>query len=155
MKPNYLIIPLVTVLVSVVGQRFTASGLGNWYKTLTLPSWTPPGSVIGLVWTTIVVLATASALLLWNAPAAKSRLTVLAAAFLANAALNVLWSWLFFVQHRMVLAGWEAILLDLSVLVLIALAWPVSRLAAALLVPYAAWVAFASYLTFTIAKLNR
>ena len=155
MKPNYIVIPLVTVLVSLLGQRFTSSGLEAWYKTLTLPSWTPSGGVIGAVWTTIFILATASALILWNAPAAKGRLPVLAAAFLANAALNVLWSWIFFAQHRLTLAGWEAILLDLSVIVLIVLAWPVSRLAATLLVPYAAWVAFASYLTFTVAKLNR
>jgi benzodiazapine receptor len=155
MKPSHLLIPLVTVAVSLIGQSFTSSGLSGWYKTLTLPSWTPPGSVIGIVWTTIFVLATVSALLLWNTPAAKGRLPVLAAAFLANAALNVLWSWLFFVQHRIVLAGWEAVLLDVSVLILIVLAWPLSRLAAALLVPYAAWVAFAAYLTFTVARLNR
>jgi len=155
MRPNYLIIPLITVLVSVLGQRFTSSGLASWYKTLNLPSWTPPGSVIGLVWTIIFACATASALILWNAPAAKARLPVLAAAFLVNAALNVLWSWIFFAQRRPTIAGWEAILLDLSILVLIALAWPISRLAALLLVPYAAWVAFAAYLNFTIARLNR
>jgi len=155
MKPNYIVIPLVTVLVSVVGQSFTSAGLESWYATLTLPSWTPPGGVIGAVWTTIFVLATASALILWNAPGAEKRRPVLASAFLANAALNVLWSWIFFVQHRLTLAGWEAILLDLSVIVLIVLAWPISRLAAMLLVPYAAWVAFASYLNFTIAGMNR
>lgn len=155
MKPNYLIIPLVTALVSVLGQRFTSSGLEAWYGTLTLPPWTPSGAAIGAVWTTIFVLATASALILWNAPAAKARQPVLAAAFLGNATLNVLWSWIFFVQRRLTLAGWEAVLLDLSVLVLIVLAWPVSRLAAMLLVPYAAWAAFASYLTFAVAKLNR
>ena len=155
MKPHYLIIPLVTVLVAVIGSRFTSVGLAEWYGTIKLPSWTPPGGVIGAVWTTIFILSTASALIIWNTPSAKAKLPVFAAVFLANAALNVLWSWIFFVQHRLVVAGWEAVLLGLTCVALVVLAWPVSRLAAALLMPYAAWVAFASYVTFTVARLNR
>jgi len=155
MKLRYLVIPLVTVLVAVVGSRFTSVGLESWYATIKKPAWTPPGSVIGAVWTTIFILSTASALILWNTAAAKARLPLLATVFLLNAALNVAWSWLFFVQHRLTLAGWEAVLLDLSCIALVVLAWPLSRLAAALLVPYAAWVAFATYLTFTIARMNR
>lgn len=119
------------------------------------PAWTPPGSVIGAVWTTIFVLSTIAALIIWNAPAAKPKLPVFAAVFLLNAVLNIAWSWLFFVQHRLTLAGWEALLLDLTCVALVVLAWPISRLAAALLMPYAAWVAFASYLTFTVARMNR
>ncbi len=155
MKPQHLIIPLVTILVAVIGSRFTSVGLAEWYGSIKLPPWTPPGGVIGAVWTTIFVLSTAAALIIWNAPAAKSKLPLFAAVFLLNAALNVAWSWLFFVQHRLALAAWEAVLLDLTCIALVVLAWPVSRLASALLMPYAAWVAFASYLTFTVARLNR
>lgn len=155
MRPNYLLIPLVTVLVAVIGSSFTSTGLGDWYTALKKPEWTPPGSVIGAVWTTIFILSTAAALIIWNAPAAKGKLPAFAIIFLANAVLNIAWSWLFFVQHRLTLAGWEAALLDLTCIALVVMAWPVSRLAAALLVPYAAWVAFATYLTFTIAKMNR
>ncbi|WKZ29262.1 MAG: TspO/MBR family protein [Patescibacteria group bacterium] len=154
MKPNYAIIPLVTVLTAVLGSRFTSSGLGSWYSTINLPSWTPPGGVIGLVWTTIFTLTAISALILWNTPSARLKLPTFAAVFLLNAALNVFWSYLFFSRHQIGAAVWEAIVLDLTVIVLIVLAWPISRLAAALLVPYAAWVAFASYLTYSVWKLN-
>lgn len=155
MKPNYLIIPLVTVLVSVLGSRFTSAGVGAWYKTIDLPAWTPPGSVIGAVWTTIFILSTISALILWNGATAKSRLPTLATVFLLNAALNVLWSYLFFSRHLIGLAAWESLALEATCLALVALAWPISRLASALLMPYAAWVAFATYLTYNVWGMNR
>lgn len=155
MKLNYVIIPIVTVLTAVLGSRFTSSGLGSWYSTINLPAWTPPGSVIGLVWTTIFTLSTIAALIIWNTPGVKAKLPVFAGIFLLNAVLNVLWSYLFFSRHQIGMAVFEAIVLDLTVIALIVLAWPFSRLASALLMPYAAWVAFASYLTYSVWKLNR
>lgn len=155
MKLNYVIIPIVTILTAVIGSQFTSAGLGSWYRSINLPSWTPPGQVIGLVWTTIFTLSTIAALILWNTPSAKAKLPLFAGIFLLNAVLNVLWSYLFFSQHQIGAAIFEAILLDLTVIALIILAWPISRLASALLMPYAAWVAFASYLTYSVWKLNR
>ncbi len=155
MKANHIVIPLVTVAVAVVGSSFTSSGLGSWYRSIHLPTWTPPGSIIGLVWTTIFILSTASALLLWNGSDSKARLPLLTGLFLLNAALNVLWSYLFFSRHLIGLAVWEAAALDATVIALVVIAWPLSRLASALLMPYAAWGAFATYLTYTVWKLNR
>ncbi len=155
MKANYFIIPLVTIAVAVIGSQFTSSSLSGWYRSINLPTWTPPGSVIGLVWTTIFTLSTIAALILWNTPNAKVKLPIFAAIFLLNAVLNVLWSYLFFSQHQVGAAIFEAILLDLTVIALVILAWPISRLASVLLMPYAAWVAFASYLTYNVWKLNR
>jgi len=155
MKLNYLLIPLVTLAVAVGGSVLTSAGVSGWYKTIKLPAWTPPGSVIGLVWTAIFALTAAAAFLVWNGSGAKPRLGLIAVVFLLNAALNVLWSLLFFRLHFMFAAGWEAALLDLTVIALIVLCWPISRLAAVLLMPYAGWAAFATYLTFTVWNLNR
>ncbi len=154
MKLNYLIIPLITFLVSVTGSRLTSGGM-DWYKTIKLPAWTPPGSVIGFVWTTIFILSTISALIVWNKFSRNKRFAWIIGLFLINAGLNVLWSFLFFNQH---LIGWsviEAGLLGLSVIGLIILIGPISRLAAWLLAPYAAWVSFATYLTYIIWTLNK
>jgi len=89
-------------------------------------------------------------------PGAKyaKRIPLIMAAFILNAMLNVGWSWLFFSLHLIGWAAWEAILLEASVIVLIVLIRPISRVAAGLLVPYAAWVAFATVLTFIIWQLN-
>ncbi len=66
----------------------------------------------------------------------------------------MLWSYLFFGLHLMSAATGEAALLFLSVLGVIAVVWPVSRVAAALLFPYAGWVAFATYLTLRVWTMN-
>ena len=58
MKLNYFLIPLVAFLTAYIGGRITGGGMA-WYKAIRLPSWTPPGGVIGAVWTTIFILSTA------------------------------------------------------------------------------------------------
>lgn len=153
MKLSYIIIPLITLATALLGSRLTSSGM-DWYKTINLPAWTPAGSIIGAVWTVLFVLATISALIIWNRSAHDTRFWWIVAIFVANAILNAGWSWLFFNQHLLGLAIFEAALLGASILALIILIWPSSRLAAALLVPYAAWVAFATFLTYKIWSLN-
>ena len=154
MKPNYLLIPLATVVTALGGSWITDRGM-NWYRAINLPAWTPAGSIIGAVWTVLFVLATIAALLIYNLiPKGKKRRQIMWA-FLANAVLNVLWSGLFFGWH---LSGWaiiEAMVLALSVLVLIILIWPKSKAAAVMLMPYFAWVCFAAHLTYSVWLLNK
>jgi tryptophan-rich sensory protein len=150
---GYFIIPLITLITALGGSSITTKGL-DWYKKIKLPSFTPPGSTIGLVWTIIFFLATASALIVYKLGAKSERFSLIVFAFIANALLNVCWSFLFFGLHNLQLAFIEAIILEISVLVLIILIWPVSRLAAYLLMPYSLWVAFASFLTFKVLSLN-
>lgn len=153
MKLNYIIIPLVTFLTALLGSLLTSGGM-NWYKTIGKPSWTPDGSLIGTVWTIIFILATISALIVFNKIPHDSRFKWIIAIFILNAVLNVLWSFLFFNQHLLGPAIFEAGLLGLSVLALIISIWPGSHLAASLLIPYAAWVFFATFLTYKVWSLN-
>lgn len=149
MKPNYFLIIGVALLTSVVGSLFTEAGLG-WYRTLRVPAYTPSSVVISVVWTIIFILATLSALLVWNRTRADGWRSWTIFAFIINAALNASWSYLFFVQHAVLPAAIEAVVLEFSIIALIALIWPRHRSAALLLVPYALWVAFATFLTFMI-----
>ncbi len=153
MKPNYIIIPLIAIFVAVIGSWLTSGGM-DWYKTINLPAWTPPGSVVGAVWTTIFILSTISALLIWNKSPRNKRFWWIVAIFLINGGLNIFWSFLFFNQHLIGLSVFEAGLLDLSVIALIIFIWPVSRWASILLIPYVCWVAFATYLTYSVFVLN-
>lgn len=154
LKLNYVVIPLITIITAVVGSSFTSSGMG-WYRTINLPTWTPEGGVIGMVWTVIFILSTISALLVWNKiPHKNKRFSLIVAVFILNSVLNVFWSDLFFNLHLIGLAVLEAAALGLSVIALIILIYPFSRLAAWLLVPYALWVTFATYLTYSIYLLN-
>lgn len=154
MKLNYLVIPLTTLGVAWLGSWLTNSGL-DWYRTIKLPAWTPPGSVIGFAWTVIFILGAISALIVWNKVPHQGRFWWIIVVLLINAGLNIGWSFLFFNQHLIGPAVWEAGLLGLSVLVLIIFIRPLSGWSSILLMPYLAWVIFATYLVYSVWLLNR
>ena len=74
--------------------------------------------------------------------------------FLAQLALNALWTPLFFGWHRPGVAFAEIVLLWLAIATTLTAFRPVSRVAAWLLAPYLAWVSFAAVLNFTLWRLN-
>jgi tryptophan-rich sensory protein len=65
MKKNYLLIPLIAIVVAVGGSLLTGLGM-DWYATLNLHPLTPAGSLIGMVWTFIFICTALSALSFWN-----------------------------------------------------------------------------------------
>jgi len=154
MKLNYFVIPLVTIITAITGSRITSQSAA-WYKTIKIPGWTPPGSTIGLVWTIIFIISTVAALIVFNRATINQKFYLIFVMFVINALLNVSWSYLFFGQHLILAAFFEALILDLSVIILIIAIWPISLTASLLLMPYAAWVTFASYLTYSIWLLNK
>lgn len=155
LKPNYFVIPLITILVSYLGSIFTSKGINSgWYDLINKPSWTPPGSIIGLVWTIIFILATISALIVWNKLERDKRFWKIIYLFIINAGLNLFWSFLFFAQGLIGIAMIESAILGISVYLLVYFIWPKSKLAASLLIPYAAWVTFATFLNYSILILQ-
>ncbi|MFA6215499.1 MAG: TspO/MBR family protein [Patescibacteria group bacterium] len=154
MKLNYLLIPLAVFAVGAWGSFITNGGLG-WYSKIKLPSYTPAGSVIGTVWTVIFILTMISVLIVWNRHFDQKNFWLIIILFAINGGLNIFWSYLFFGLHLLGPAAFEAGLLGLSVIALVILIWPFSLAAAILLLPYAGWVSFAAYLTYTIWNLNR
>lgn len=153
-KLNYVVIPLVTILTALLGSFLTSGGMG-WYSTIKLPAFTPPGYVIGMVWTAIFIISTIAALIFWNRATHNNKKVMVGIFLLTNAILNIAWSFLFFDLHLIKFAIFESGLLLLSVIELIIVILPTSRTAALLLVPYAGWVSFATYLTYVVWTLNR
>ena len=150
---GFTLIIHVVIAVSLIGGYFTSRGM-DWYRTLTLPAFTPPGSTIGMVWTVIYILSAVSACLIWHHRQAIPHYRLVGILLILNAVLNALWTLVFFTWH---LLGWaivEMVLLNLTTLAVIVLTWRHQRLAAALLLPYFAWVCFATYLAWTIWRLN-
>jgi tryptophan-rich sensory protein len=153
MKPNYYLIPIITIFTASVGGWLLAYGI-EWYDLLTLPAWAPNGIVLSLVWTILYACATLAALMVWNV---MPRDTVFATAIglLAfNVTLNMLWPAAFFWLQEFGPSLWMAVFLLLTTLGLVGVLWNYVRAAALLLLPYAVWVAYASYLTYVIWKLN-
>lgn len=153
-KPYWSVLPLVTVIVAALGSYFSSNGM-PWYNAVLIkPELTPPGWAFPLAWNIIFVATTCSALLIWNKAKRDTRFQTVMLLFLANAFLNVFWSLLFFNLHQLNWALIEMLALEASTLGLILLTWKSSKLASALLLPYAVWVGFASFLTYQIVQLN-
>ena len=123
----------------------------SFYAQLSKPSWAPPASVFGPVWSALYAMMGVSAWLVWRSPGPKA---VALGLFGAQLAANALWSWMFFAWHRGALAAVEVVVL-LALIAATAVAfWRSSRLAALLLAPYLLWVSFASVLTWALWRSN-
>lgn len=152
-----LIWPFVAALACVSVTAIAGillTDLGPWYDALRKPGWKPPDFLFGPIWTTIFLLQAGAFAWVWTSTDDPSTRTALVVSFLINLALNVLWNLLFFRWRRPDWAQWETILLWLSVLAMMVVMWPVSAVAALLLLPYLVWVALAGFLTLRIVQLN-
>ena len=125
----------------------------EWFRTLVRPSFAPPNWLFGPVWTLLYSMMAISAWLVWRASGfakARTALTV----FAVQLVLNATWSGLFFGLHNMGLAFAEIILLWIAIATTIAAFRTHSKLAAYMLLPYLAWVSFASVLNYGFWSLN-
>ena len=153
MTLTIIVAALWAIAVAAIGGLLT--DVGAWYHALRKPSWQPPDWLFGPAWTLILGLAAAAGALAWHAApdeAARARVLVL---FAINSVFHLLWSPLFFKLRRPDWALVEVPFLWLSILALIIGLAPFSPTAAWLLAPYLAWVTFATWLNFTIVRLNR
>ena len=143
---------LLSFAAAGIGGLASASA-GGLYRQMIQPAWAPPGWLFGPVWTVLYILMGVAAWMVWrerHQPGAKTALAL----YLAQLALNALWTWLFF-AWRMGAAAFAEILLLWSLILATLLAFRRVRPAAAwLLVPYLAWVTFAAALCFAIWRLN-
>ena len=148
-----LVILIVCLGAGGLGAIATTPEIDGWYRTITKPSWNPPDWIFSPVWTTLYVMMAISAWLVWKPAGFKAAATPLTL-FSIQLVLNIVWSWIFFSLHR---PGWafaEIILLWAAILATLIAFRQRSLWAGGLLVPYLAWVSFASVLNFTIWRLN-
>lgn len=144
---------LIAEGAGIIGAVFTVSSVKGWYLTLAKPAWTPPSWVFGPVWMTLYALMGIAAALVWNQkglPGAKLALWV----YGIQLALNALWSVLFFGLKHPGVALVEIMILSVFIIATTVLFWKLNTGAGALMLPYLAWVLFATYLNFAIWRLN-
>ena len=140
----------LTFCAAATGAMVSTSG---WYATLVKPSWNPPGWLFGPVWTVLYIMMAVAAWLVWLRGGWKAQRNALSF-YMAQWALNMLWTPLFFGFQYPGLAFAEVIVLALAVLATLISFWKVRTLAGVLLIPYMLWVGFAATLNFTIWRLN-
>ncbi len=149
-KPIYIAI-LLSLLIGGLGGA--ATEIGPWYFQLQKPSWQPPDWLFGPAWTTIYILTSIAGVKAWRRADEVQRRYFLGA-LLLNLVLNLLWSLIFFTSQRPDIALLEVVPLWLSILLMVLLVRGYSPQSALLMLPYLGWVAFATYLNWTIVQLN-
>jgi len=140
-------------VIAGIGGAVTARSVGTWYQSLTKPTFNPPDSVFGPVWTLLYIMVAVAGWRVWRAHAAPEKQRAMAAYFV-QLALNLGWSLIFFGARMIAVAAAEILLLLVTIAVTVVLFWRIDGAAAWLLVPYAAWVAFASVLNVALWRLN-
>jgi translocator protein len=144
---------VVTFAAAGLGNWATITSVGDWYQQLARPAWTPPDWVFGPVWTALYAMMAVAAWLVWR-QAGYLRASWPLGLYIVQVALNTLWSVLFFGLRNPALAAAEIVVLWLVILATLSAFWRRSAAAGWLVVPYAAWVAFAALLNFEFARLN-
>lgn len=128
----------------------SATKKGGWYRRINLPSFTPPDRVFAPVWTTLYASMGYSAFRFASRGGAQFGLGVA----LAHYFVNLSWSFVFFGMRRLRLAhGLNFVMLS-TLAYVVKTFYAVDRASAILLLPYAAWLTFATFLNAAICKLN-
>ena len=124
---------------------------GTWYAGLQKPSYNPPNWIFGPVWTVLYVMIAVAG---WRTYLQKTPPALPMQLWYVQMALNFMWSPVAFTLHSLA-AGLAIILMLLAVIVgFIWVQAPDNKPAALLFLPYAAWVAFASVLNYSLYRLN-
>jgi tryptophan-rich sensory protein len=148
-------------LAGWLGITFIAAALGaiasidaaDFYARLERPSWAPPGSVFGPVWSLLYLMMAVAAWRVWRRAGWQAGRGALLL-FLVQLVLNALWSWLFFAWQLGPVAFAEVLLLWALILATLLAFWRHDRIAGALLLPYLGWVGFAAVLNLAVWQAN-
>ena len=156
-KPRSILLAILwiaaSLLAGVIGTMLGGPMPDPWYDDLAKPAFNPPGWIFGPVWTTLYILMGIAAWRVSLAPPSPLRRSALIV-FVAQLALNAAWSGIFFGLHEIGWALAELAVLWVFILATIVLFVRLSKLSAALLLPYLGWVTFAGVLNFTLWQMN-
>jgi tryptophan-rich sensory protein len=148
---RYLVLAAFVALVlgggTLIGLTVQPDG---WYAALNKPPFNPPNWVFGPVWSLLYIMVALAGWLVWQREW-RSRMM---AAWVAQLALNFIWTPVFFGLHAPGAALAIIVALLIAILAFIVRGWSRDRAAALLFLPYAGWVGFATVLNAAIVYLN-
>ncbi len=147
------VVPTIMLLGTISGLISGSGEHNRWFAELVKPALQPPGWVFGLVWPLLYFMIALGFAMILHARGARGR-GIAIGLFLLQLLLNLLWSPIFFGQHK-VSTGLIIIILLVPLAIATAVSFGRIRKAAAwLMVPYIAWLCFATFLNFEINRLN-
>lgn len=155
-RPLKLVLAVaIPLAVGGLSGFVTAEAVSTWYPTLVKPAFNPPAWIFGPVWTVLYVMMGVAAFLVWRRGLGTEGVKNALLVFLVQLGLNGLWSILFFGMRSPGLALIEIVLLWLAIGATVARFRRVDPVAGGLLLPYWAWVSFATVLNLALWWLNR
>lgn len=145
--PKFIFAIGICLGVGFLGSFFTVSSIPTWYVFLNKPFFSPPNWIFAPVWTILYILMGISLYLIWQ----KKRVPNV---FWIQLILNAVWSIIFFGMKNPAFAMVDILVLWISIFLTIKTFNKINKLAGKLLIPYIAWVSFASILNLSIVLLN-
>lgn len=146
---GFIVSIAIAFIPSLVGNLV---GQSVWYDELDKPPLQPPGATFGIVWTILYFLTGVALFLIWRSSASNKQMAY--TLFGVHLVLNAAWSLVFFGLEM----PWGALAVLIALLITIVLSIlefrRIDKWASYLFIPYAAWVAFATYLNIGILVLN-
>jgi len=144
------LVPFVGGVVLVGLMLGYANTPDGWYAALNKPAFNPPNYLFAPIWFALYVCIGLAGARTWSRDPRSPAM----GAWVVQMALNFLWSPVFFGMHRIGLALGIILAMLTAIVAFIALQWRPDGIAALLFVPYAAWVAYATALNWSIFWLN-
>lgn len=144
---------VLCLIISASGGAVTATSVNDWYAGLNKPFFNPPNWLFAPVWTVIYFMIAFSGWRVWLTNGfAKTKLAF--GIYGAQLTLNLAWSFLFFGAQSPLLGLIDIIALLVLIVINTIIFFRLDRLAGILLLPYVAWIGYATLLNAAIWTLN-
>jgi benzodiazapine receptor len=151
---TFIICLAIPLAVGAISGFATTSEIDSWFSTLQKPSFNPPNTIFGPVWTSLYTLMGISLYMIWMSPAGDLRKKALRI-FGWQLFFNFWWSIIFFSFHLLFIAIIDILLMWVLIVYMIYLFRKIKPWAGYLNIPYILWVSFATILNISIWWLNK
>lgn len=126
----------------------------SWYQSLVKPEWAPPAWLFGPVWTVLYAIIAVSFGAVFYKTVKREFPSAVAVPFLLNLIFNFAFTPIQFGLRNNLLASIDILLVLITLIWAMALAYRHIRWVALINIPYLLWVCFATVLQLTITYLN-
>ena len=147
---SLIIIVLITFSASAIGGVVTSIYKEPWYSQIIQPSFSPPASVFGPVWTTLYILMSIAIWLNWISNKDKKSIKI----YFVHIFFNGMWSVVFFGFHQILLALLNLLLIIFFIIWLMRIYYNNNKLSFLLMLPYLLWSSYALILNTSLLYLN-